>query len=82
MNVGKYTIGKYRAIIKKIYEDGSFDYETYFTSSSDLRASVSTLRRCVNTIIGLATDNPRLLVDYSVIYGLDNVIAELGGAVK
>lgn len=28
MKVGKYQIGRYYGIIKKSYEDGSFDYET------------------------------------------------------
>lgn len=82
MNVGKYTIGKYHAIIKKVYDDGSVDYETNFTSLYDLAESLGAYSICLNTMIGIATDNPKVLFGYHVIYGIDNIIAELGGAEK
>lgn len=42
MKVGTYQIGRYHGIIKKLYEDGSVDYETSFISQDDLMRSVYT----------------------------------------
>lgn len=46
MKVGTYQIGWYYGIIKKLYKDGSVDYETSFTSQDDLMQSVYAMRRC------------------------------------
>lgn len=77
MRIGKYRIGKYHAIIKKIYEDGSVDYETSFSSENDLMESVYAIQRCIGKMIGIATDNPKVLIDMDVIRGKNNIIKEL-----
>ena len=40
MKVGKFQIGRYHAIIRKSYADGSVDYETSFSDHADLMESV------------------------------------------
>lgn len=77
MRIGKYQIGKYHAIIKKIYEDGSVDYETSFSSESDLVESVYAIQKCIGKMVGIATDEPKVLIDMVVIRGKDNIIKEL-----
>jgi antitoxin component YwqK of YwqJK toxin-antitoxin module len=79
MKVGKYQIGRYHAIIKKTYENGSVDYETSFTDQADLMESVSAIRHCIGKLVGTATDNPQVLVDMAVIRGKENIEKELGG---
>lgn len=78
MKVGKYQIGRYHAIIKKVYEDGSVDYETSFTDRADLMESVYAIRSCVGNLVGTITDNPKVLKDMSVIRGKEEIIKELG----
>lgn len=80
MKVGKYQIGRYHAIIKKEFEDGSVSYETNFTDSKDLEESVVAIRLCIGNLIGTATDNPRVLKAMSVIRGKENIIKELENA--
>lgn len=82
MKVGNYQIGRYHAIIKKTYEDGSIDYETSFTDQADLMESVSAIRHCIGELVGTATSNPKVLVDMAVIRGKENIIKELGGENK
>lgn len=77
MQVGKYKIGRFHAIIKKIYEDGSVSYETNFISRADLTESIVALRACIGHKIGLATDNPQVLTGIKVIYGKQDIIKEL-----
>ena len=77
MNVGKYQIGRFYAIIKKIYEDGSIDYETQFSDNADLMESVYAIRQCIGELVGIATDNPKILSAMSVIRGKENIIKEL-----
>ena len=77
MRIGKYQIGRYHAIIKKFYEDGSVEYETSFSSENDLMESVYAIQKCVGKLIGIATDNPKVLIDMDVIRGKDNIIKEL-----
>lgn len=36
MKVGEFQIGRYHAIIRKSYADGSVDYETSFSDHADL----------------------------------------------
>lgn len=79
MKVGDYKIGRYHGIIKKIYKDGSVDYETDFSDEEDIKGSIYALRSCVGQLIGRATDNPRVLVDITVIRGKENIIKELEG---
>lgn len=78
MKVGKYQIGQYHAIIKKIYEDGSVDYETSFSDSSDFAESVHANQYCIGQMIGVATDTPKKLVGMAVIRGKEEIIKELG----
>ena len=77
MKVGNYQIGRYHAIIKKTYEDGSIDYETSFTDQSDLMESVYAIRRCIGKVVGLATDSPKILTDMAVIRGKEEITKEL-----
>lgn len=77
MQIGKYKIGKYHVIIKKIYEDGSADYETNFVSEKDLQESVFAINRCIGKKVGLATDNPKILANYEVIRGKESIRQEL-----
>ena len=81
MKVGNYQIGRYYAIIKKTYEDGSVDYETSFTDYNDLMQSVSAIRHCMGTLVGTATNNPMVLVDMEVVRGKENIEKELGGEI-
>ena len=61
MKVGKFQIGRYHAIIRKSYADGSVDYETSFSDHADLMESVYCLRLCIGKMVGLATDTPKVL---------------------
>ncbi len=77
MKIGNYKIGKYHAIIKSFYEDGSHDYETDFTSQADLLESVHAIKSCIGTMVGIATDNPQVLKDMVVIRGIEEIKKEL-----
>lgn len=77
MVVNNHKIGRYHAIIKAIYDDNSIYYETDFTSESDLLESVSAYNWLIGEKVGLATDNPRILKDFEVIIGKENIIKEL-----
>jgi hypothetical protein len=77
MKVGKYQIGRYHAIIKKNYEDGSWDYETSFSDKADISESYYCICQCKGKLVGTATDNPRVLKGAEVIRGKENIIKEL-----
>jgi hypothetical protein len=77
MQVGDHKIGRYHAIIKKIYEDGSVDYETRFNDEADLQESLYAMEHCKGRLVGIATDNPKVLVDYKAIRGKEAIQAEL-----
>lgn len=77
MQVGEYKIGRYHAIIKKLYEDGSIEYETRFNDEADLQESLFAMERCKGKLVGIATDSPKILKDYEAIRGKDAIIAEL-----
>ncbi len=77
MKVGNYQIGRYHAIIKKRYEDGSVDYETSFSDREDLVESVCCLRMCMGKTVGLATADPKVLTGVEVIRGKQDIIEEL-----
>lgn len=77
MKVGNYQIGRYRAIIKKEYEDGSADYETSFSDACDLMESIHAIELCIGKKVGVATDNARVLVGYKIIRGANNIKEEL-----
>ena len=47
MKVGKYQIGRFHAIIRKEYADGSVDYETSFTDIEDLSGKRWELQRTI-----------------------------------
>ena len=80
--VGMMKVGKYHGIIKKTYEDGSIEYETSFSDSSDLAESYHCLRLCIGEMVGLATDNPRVLTAVERIIGKENIIKELENGEK
>lgn len=80
MQVGNYKIGRYHAILKKYYADGTHDYETDFYSAEDIANSYGAIVHYIGQKIGLATDNPRVLTGVDVIRGKENIIAELGNA--
>lgn len=78
MQIGKYKIGRYHAIIKEIYEDGSKSYETIFSSKEDLKQSEIALYECIGKTVGIATEHPRILKDIQIITGKDKIVRELG----
>lgn len=77
LKIGKYKIGRYHAIIKKTYEDGSFDYETSFSSEEDLLESVYAIRGCIGQTIGSLTDEPKVLTGMEIIKGKLDIENEL-----
>lgn len=79
MKVGAFQIGRYHAIIKKIYADGSVEYETSFSDQADLMESVLCMNRCIGKRVGLATDSPKVLLDIQVIRGKQEISRELEG---
>jgi hypothetical protein len=65
VKVGKYQIGRFHAIIRKEYADGSVDYETSFTDIEDFNESYYCILKCIGKEVGIATDNPKVLTyDY------------------
>lgn len=80
MKIGEYQIGRSHAIIKKIYEDGSIDYETSFSDEGDFFKSVYAVRRCIGKLVGIATINPRVLKDVILIRGKEEITKELDSA--
>ena len=76
MKVGKFQIGRYHAIIRKSYADGSVDYETSFSDHADLMESVYCLRLCIGKMVGIATDTPKVLTGVQVIRGKENIVRE------
>ena len=79
MKVGEFQIGRYHAIIRKNYADGSVDYETSFSDQADLMESVYCLRLCIGKLVGLATDTPKVLTGVQVVRGKENIVRELEG---
>lgn len=77
MKVGQYQIGRYHAIIKKMYADNSVLYETRFSDEDDLQQSVYAIASCVGKLTGIATSNPQTLTGYEVIRGKEAIIKEL-----
>lgn len=75
VKVGKYQIGRYHAIIKKEYGDGSVEYETSFSDRKDLVESVHALQYLTGEEIGLL--DPKVLTKVSVIRGREEIIKEL-----
>ena len=49
MKIGKYKLGRYHAIIEKKMEDGSYQYETDFSSKADLKESVRAIQYLIGT---------------------------------
>lgn len=77
VKVGEYQIGRYHAIIKKEYADGSVDYETSFSDRADLIESVHALQYLRGQLIGIGTNDPKVLTEVSVIRGKEKIIEEL-----
>lgn len=76
MQIGKYKLGRHKAIIEDKWEDNSFTYETDFSSESDLQESVSAIRYCIiNKLecnrIGL--DNPMKILSMKVYRGQEAI---------
>lgn len=79
MRIGKYKIGRYSAIIKKTYADGSIGYETSFTDQSDLYQSMKAIHSCIGQKVGIGTNDPKVLTGMAVIRGKENIELELCG---
>ncbi len=77
MQIGNYKIGRYHAIIKKFYEDGSIDYETRFNDEADLQESLFAIQCCIGRLVGTATDHPKVLTGCEAIRGRKAIEAEL-----
>lgn len=77
MMVQGYKVGRYPAIIRKRYEDGTVNYETDFSSDADLIESVNALIACIGQMCGMATDHPAVLKTLEVIYGKERIEMEL-----
>lgn len=75
MKIGKYTLGRYHAIIEKRMEDGSFQYETNFSSKADLEESVKAILHlvCGGEKVGLCTDKPMRIMKMRVYRGKEAV---------
>lgn len=79
MKVGAFQIGRYHAIIKRSYADGSVDYETSFSDEADLMESVYCIKLCIRKMVGLATDTTKVLTDVLAIRGKEDIVRELEG---
>ena len=77
MKIGKYQIGRYHAIIKKVYEDDSVNYETSFSDAEDFFKSVHAIQSCTGKLIGIATTSPKVLRDVILIRGKEEIMKEL-----
>ena len=77
LKVGKYQIGRFHAIIRKEYADGSVDYETSFTDIEDFNESYYCILKCIGKEVGIATDNPKVLTYACVIRGKEEIEKEL-----
>lgn len=73
MIVHGYRIGRYPAIIRKRYEDGTVEFETDFSSDTDLLESVNALIACIGQMCGIATDHPAVLKTLEVIHGKERI---------
>lgn len=79
MKIEGEQIGRYHAIIKKCYSDGSADYETRFSDKNDLMESAACIRACIGKAVGLGTDCAKVLVGVRIIRGKENIRKELEG---
>lgn len=77
MLVHGYKVGRYPAIIRKHFEDGTVLYETDFESGADLIESVNALVAGIGHLCGLATDHTAVLKTIEIIYGRDRIENEL-----
>ena len=79
MKIGNYQIGRYHAIIKKHYADGSIEYETSFSDQHDLYESVRAINSCIGKLCGIATSDPKILTGMEIIRGKEKITQELIG---
>ena len=79
MKIEGEQIGRYHAIIKKSYADGSVDYETSFSDKNDLMESAACIRACIGRTVGLGTDCAKVLAGVEIIRGKENIRKELEG---
>lgn len=77
MKVGKYQIGRFHAIIRKEYADGSVDYETSFTDIDDFNESYYCILKCIGQEVGIATNDPKVLTYACAIRGKEEIEKEL-----
>lgn len=77
MRIGSYQIGRYHAILRKDYADGTHDYETRFTDEEDIYQSLRAITLCIGKTVGTATEQPRVLTGVSLIRGKKAIEKEL-----
>lgn len=78
MKIGKYEIGRYHAIVKTGYSDGTFSYSTFFRSRKDLYNFISNHRKSLLDVIFFNdSGSAATMISISIIYGKDKILAEL-----
>ena len=78
MKIGQYQIGRFHAIIRKEYEDGSVQYETSFSDMDDYMCSVNACLANIGKFCGYG-ENRKKLTAVRVIRGKENIHLELMG---
>lgn len=78
MEIGDYKIGAYPAIIKIIFTDGTYKYETDFDDMDDIQESVAAWQSIMLDFVQLSTG--QYVDDVIVITGVDQIKKELGFA--
>jgi len=73
MQIGKYKLGRYHAIIEKKWEDDTYTYETDFISKKDLLESIYAIGYCIRNKIPCGMDNPMKIIDINVYRGKEAV---------
>ncbi len=79
MKIGKYTIGKFPAIIKKTYLPRSLnriEYETNFEDINDIFESMYVLKDCIGDVYTIDGQMYEL-IHVEMIYGTQNIKKEL-----
>lgn len=79
MKIGNYQIGRYHAIIKKHYADGSIEYDTSFSDQRDLYESVKALSFTIGHFCGILTYDPKIIIGMEIIRGKEKITQELIG---
>lgn len=78
IKIGRYELGRYHAIVKTGYSDGTFSYDTFFRSRKDLKYFISNHRKHLLELVFINdSDFPVTMTSISVIRGKGNIFAEL-----